>query len=702
MLKWLATQYERRRGALQAKLEGRLRDKLATTPARQQSAELRHQGNECLAAGNLAEAEQFYRQGVAADPKDAACHSNLGFVLYEQGRRADAEESLERAVKLDQSDYDAYYLLGNIARDRQETLRAIVCYRTALRLKPDFDFCRRDLCVALAQSGRIEEAQQVVDEGPAFDEDSATYHFFKGNLCNARSQLPEALACFEKAAELSPKDPTILVNLCIVQVKRFDAFAALETGRRILELDPDNAITFALMASTNQFIGRYDLTVEYYRKALQLDPKSLLVHQNLLFALTYLPGLAPADYLTEARAYSAKASARATPFTSWPNIERVNESRPLRIGFVSGDFCFHSVGLFLCDVLANLDRAKVTSIAYSNRSEEDEYTIRLKRLFDEWNEVPNLSDAALAQKIHFDQVDVLLDLSGHTGLNRLAVFAWRPAPVQAAWLGYWASTGLAEMDYLIVDRSSLHENEAPYYSEKLWFLPDTRLCMSESPVPAEVSPLPALAKGYVTFGSYQTPSKVTDATLAVWAKVLQELPTARLRLQLRGFEFAASVKRMQERLAAAKIDASRVELIGTGIFEAYLKSYGDVDIVLDTMPFPGGTTTAQALWMGVPTVTLRGNTLVTRQGESMLRCVGLVDWIASSEQDYVRIAVEMATDLNALSLLRASLRQRFKASPLADANRFARNLEAALLTMYRAKTGPQDSSQVVALVTNGM
>lgn len=686
MLKWLATQYERRRGALQARLEGRLRDKLATTPARQQSAELRRLGNECLAAGNLAEAEQYYRQGVAADPKDAACHSNLGYVLYELGHRADAEESLERAVKLDQGDYDAYYLLGNIARDRQETLRAIVCYRTALRLKPDFDFCRRDLCVALAQSGRIEEAQRVMDEGPAFEEGSATYHFFKGNLCNARNQLPEANAYFEKAAELSPNDPTILVNLCTVQVKRFDAFAALETGRRTLEVDPDNASMLGLMAVANQFIGRYDLTVEYYRKALQLDPKSLLVHHNLLFALTYLPELRPSDYLAEARAYSAKASALATPFARWPARQRNLAARPLRVGFVSGDLCFHSVGLFLCDVLTNLDSAKITSVAYSNRSVEDEYTERLKRVFVEWNTVATLSDAVLAQKIHDDQIDLLVDLSGHTGLNRLEVFSWRPAPVQVAWLGYWASTGLTEMDYLLVDRTSVHEDEGPHYSEKLWFLPDTRLCISESPLAVPVRSLPALTNGFVTFGSFQTPSKVTDATLTVWAQVLDSLPTARLRLQLRGFEFAASVKRMHERLTAAKIDIARVELVGTESFEAYLNSYGEVDLVLDTIPFPGGTTTAQALWMGVPTVTLRGNSLVTRQGESMLRCVGLDDWVADTEEDYVRIAAEKAADLDTLALLRASLRERFQASPLADAKRFARNLEAAFVGMYCEKT----------------
>ncbi len=685
MLKWLATQFERRRGALQARLEGHLRDKLALTPERQRSTELRQQGNDFLAAGNLEQAEHCYREGAAADPKDAACHSNLGYVLYEQGRRADAEVALERAVKLDQTDYDAYYLLGNISRDRQELPRAIVCYRTALRLKPDFDFCRRELCVALAQSGKIEEAQQVVDEGPSFDADSATYHFFKGNLHNAREQLVEAVDCFEKAVALSPNDPAILVNLCSVELKRLNVFSALPKLQRILELDPGNAQCFSLLATANQFIGRYDLTVDFYRRALELDANNLVAHQNLLFAMAHLPALPAHEYLQEARTFSAKARAIASPYTNWECGEWKRHSRPLRVGFVSGDLCYHSVGFFLHDVLENLDSSKVACVAYSNRVEEDAYTASLKRHFCEWNVVSALNDAALARKIHEDRIDVLVDLSGHTGLNRLSVFAWRPAPVQVTWLGYWASTGLAEIDFMLVDRTSVHDDEASHFVESLWFLPDTRLCLSTPHVPVPVQPLPALNKDYVTFGSFQTPSKVTDETLTVWSGLLAHMPSARLRLQCRGFEFPESAKRMHERLASAHIDCQRVELVGTASFMDYLAAYGDVDVVLDTLPFPGGTTTAQALWMGVPTVTLRGETLVTRQGESMLRCVGLDDWVAPSPQDYIRIACEKAKDLQALRTLRETLRDRFMKSPLSDSARFARNLEVALEDMVTEK-----------------
>lgn len=687
MLKWLATKFEARRAALQARLESSLRAKVAGEESRVEASEWRKRGNACLGAGQLADAEACYRRGIETDPTDAICYSNLGYALFEQGRRTEAEAALENAVRLNPSDSDAYYMLGNMARDREERLRAIVCYRTALRINPNFDFCRRDLCVALAQSGRIQEAQVVMDQGPSFDTDTATYHFFKGNLHLAAEQLQEASACFSEAARLSPQDAMIWLNLCVAQLKRNDVFAALNTGHRILEIEPDNAQAYGLLAVANQFTGQYDLTVEYYRKALQLDSQYLHLHQNLLFALTYVPGYPGHDYLREARAYGAKISGLAKPYSSWLCTAPAQTTRPLRVGFVSGDFRFHPVGMFLKNVLPFLDPARMSCIAYSNWVGSDAFTAQLKPLFSEWNEVANMSDEVLAEKIHHDKIDVLVDLAGHTGLNRLAVFAWCAAPVQVSWLGYWAGTGVAEMDYLLVDDVSVHEDEARFYSERLWFLPDTRLCFSPPATQQriEVSPVPAVAKGYVTFGSFQTLSKVTDSTLAAWSQILAQLPTARLRLLSKPFEYPESVAHMKKRLALAKIDADRVDLLSGTSWEGYLATYAEVDMVLDTFPFPGGTTTAEALWMGVPTVTLTGSTMVGRQGESMLRCVGLDDWVAASEGEYIRIALKKAADLPALAALRARLRAAALASPLFDGKRFANNLEKALDGMFKAK-----------------
>ena len=679
MLKWLATQFESRRAGLQARLENSLRESKDVADS-EESSQWRKKGNAFLDDNNLSKAEQCYRQGIQANPLDASCYSNLGFVLVQMGCAEDATSMLDKAVRLNSSDFDAYYLLGNLARDRGEWLRAIACYRAALRINKDFDFCRRDLCVALAQIGQLQEAHKVMAEGPAFDENAATHHFFKGNLHFVADQMEEAIPYFQRAAQLSPQDPLILLNLCAAQIKRSDFFSALETGQRTLGLDPDNAAAYGYMAIAHQFTGQHALTIENYRNALRLNPEQLQTHQNLLLALTCLPGYPREEYLLEALRYAAGASVRAKPYTAWLCSAYSPGARPLRVGFVSADLMYHPVGMFLENVLPYLNRDKISCIAYSNCTAEDAFTANLKPMFDEWTQVAWMPDDELVRKIHGDSIDLLVDLSGHTGQSRLAAFAWRPAPVQLSWLGYWASTGLTEMDYLLVDPISVHRDEAKFYSEKLWFLPDTRLCFSP---PATASPigvngLPALHKGHITFASFQTLSKLTNDTISTWSEILAKMPSARLRIQSRALSYPQSIADMKNRLASAHIDPSRVDLFGVSSRDGYLTAYGDVDIVLDTFPFPGGTTTAEALWMGVPTVTFAGNTLVSRQGESMLRCAGLEDWIARTEQEYVQIAVDRASDLQRLTHLRAGLRSTVLASPLFDGARFAKNLESAL------------------------
>lgn len=687
MLKWLATQFESRRARLQARLENSLREGRDMADSGE-SGQWRKKGNAFLDENNLADAEQCYRHGIQAYPLDARCYSNLGYVLAQMDRADDATLMLGKAVELDASDFDAYYLLGNLARDRGEWLRAISCYRASLWIKADFDFCRRDLCVALAQSGQIQEAHKIMAEGPAFDESSATHHFFKGNLHFVADQLDDAIACFQKATQLSPQDPLILLNLCATQIKRSDFFSALETGRSILNLDPDNAAAYGHMAIAHQFTGQHGLTIENYRNALRLNPEQLQTHQNLLLALTGVPGYPREAYLLEAQQYAAKASARAKPYAAWLCSAYSPGSRPLRVGFVSADLMYHPVGMFLDNVLPFLNPARIACIAYSNCMAEDAFTAHLKPMFDEWTQVAWMPDDELVRKIYDDNIDILVDLSGHTGQSRVAAFAWRPAPNQLSWLGYWASTGLKEMDYLLVDPISVHPDEAKYYSEKLWFLPDTRLCFSP-PVttsPIVVTGLPALHKGHITFASFQTLSKLTNETIAAWSQILARLPSARLRIQSRALSYPQSVADMKSRLASARIDPARVDLFGGTSRDEYLAAYGDVDMVLDTFPFPGGTTTAEALWMGIPTVTFTGDTLVSRQGESMLHCAGLADWVARTEQDYIRIAVDMASDLPGLAELRAGLRATVLASPLFDGERFAKNLESAFENMATGTT----------------
>ncbi|MBC7621523.1 MAG: tetratricopeptide repeat protein [Candidatus Saccharibacteria bacterium] len=650
------------------------------------SEQWRREGNAFLNDDNLPEAERCYRNGIQAHPADAICYSNLGYVLVQMGRSEEAERTLRDAVERNPSDFDAYYLLGNLARERGDSLRAIACFRTALRNNPDFDFCRRDLCILLAQTGQPREARTIMDQGPAFDTDSADYYLFKGNMHLATGEYDPAVDCFQGARKHAPRDATILINLGAAQIGRREVLAAVETYREVLGFEPDNVTALANMAAAFQLSGQLELAVQSYRQALRVNPQHLYAQQNLLYVLSHMPNCSPSAYLEEAQNYGTKVRAMANPYTQWQCEPLSPLARPLRIGFVSGDLRMHPVGYFLESMLPHVDTARFTWIAYSTAVIEDVLSARLRDSFHQWRQIASVPDADLAQQIHSDQIDVLVDLAGHTANNRLSVFAWRPAPVQVAWLGYWASTGVAEVDYLVVDNLSVRQDEATSYSEQLWRLPDTRLCLTPPTTEAlsNVTPLPALHNGYVTFASFQALSKISDATLEVWSKVLAGLPTSRLRLQSIPLSYPESLADMQRRLELAHIELHRVDLVGGTSREGYLAAYGEVDVILDTFPFPGGTTTAEALWMGVPTVSLAGNTLLSRQGESMLRCAGLPDWVAGSTQEYVQLAISKVEDLHHLALLRASLRVSVLESPLFDGARFAKNFETALEGMVKA------------------
>jgi protein O-GlcNAc transferase len=694
MLKWLATRFERGRSRLQSHFEKSLMvDAGGEHPMT--SSDWRKRGNQFLDRNLLNDAQVCYRRGIQVDPSDAACFVSLGFVLGEMERFEESQAALLRAIALDANDFESHYMLGNLASKQAKPAMAIEHYQSALRIHEDFEICRRDLCITLAKFGRTREARKTLDEGSAFPPNSHQLHFFSGNLHLAEGEVVAAVADFQSAASLSVQDADILLNLGVAQFRLRDVYASLATYQRILEFDPMNVQAHANIAAVYQMMGKLDLAVASYRRALEIEPGYLNAHQNLVYALTYYPKCSSGQYLEEAMRYGAKIRALAKRYSDWHSPPYRSEIRSLRIGFVSGDLRSHPVGEFLEGVLAHIDPAKLSLIAYSNSVKEDELSVRIKPLFAQWTVVTSMPDHQLAEKIHADKIDILIDLAGHTENSRLSVFAWKPAPVQVSWLGYWASTGLLDLDYILVDEVSVPPDEQPFFSEKLWYLPQTRLCLTppnDSAGSALTEP-PALRNGFVTYGSYQSLTKMGDGSLSAWSRVLAEEPTARLRLQNWEFRFPEAVEDMRQRLLAAHIDVLRVDMHGGADRDAYFGSYAEVDLVLDTFPFPGGTTTAEAVWMGVPTVTLAGASLVARQGVSMLHCVGLQDFIANSEAEYVALAVQHARQLDRLAEVRAELRSKAQVSPLFNAALFARNLERVLIEMMEkyesgTKAGP--------------
>jgi predicted O-linked N-acetylglucosamine transferase (SPINDLY family) len=363
-------------------------------------------------------------------------------------------------------------------------------------------------------------------------------------------------------------------------------------------------------------------------------------------------------------------------------MDTKDAGRPLRIGFVSGDLNSHPVGFFLESVLGHLDRSRVEPVAYATRQRDDAVSQRLMPLFSAWHDISRLGDEACARRIHDDAIDILVDLSGHTNHNRLPVFAWKPAPVQATWLGYFATTGLAAIDYVIADRHVLPLDEASQFAETPWHLPDSYLCFTPPPFDIEVGALPARGNGAITFGCFNHLVKLNDAVVALWSRVLDAVPGSRLLLKTRQLDDPSVQQATLARFAAHGIDSARLMLEGQSPRAELLAAYQRVDIALDPFPYAGGTTSVEALWMGVPVLTRRGDRFLSHVGESIVSTAALPEWIAAGDDDYVAKAVRFSAQRDELATLRSGLRERLLASPLCDAPRFARHLEDAFHQMW--------------------
>jgi predicted O-linked N-acetylglucosamine transferase (SPINDLY family) len=358
--------------------------------------------------------------------------------------------------------------------------------------------------------------------------------------------------------------------------------------------------------------------------------------------------------------------------------------RLLRAGLVSGDLYRHPVGFFLQGPLRELDETRVELYAYSCNPREDEVTASLRPHVAVWRAVAGLADADLARLVHDDRIDVLVDLAGHTEHNRLPVFARRPAPVQATWLGYFATTGLREIDWKIGDPWVTPTEEEAHFTERIWRMPVCCYCFAPPVDAPPVAELPSRANGYVTYGCLNNLAKLNDGVVETWARVLRADPDARLLLKSRPLRSEEVVDRVRRRFAHHGVGAERLLLESADHYPRHLEAYARVDVALDPFPYTGGATTTESLWMGVPVLTLRGDRYIGHQGETLLRAAALPDWIATDQDDYVRKALQLAADREGLARLRAGLRARTASSPLFDARRFARDLEAAWRGMWAA------------------
>ena len=625
------------------------------------------------------EAIAAFRRVLRLEPAYAEAHNNLGHALMRTGRRDEAIACFTEALAHRPDYADAHVNLGCALLDRQQFDEAIACFRKALALDPDLRQAHNNLGTALQEQGRLREASVAFAHALRVKPDYVVAHINLGDVLCQLGQFTEAETCLRQAIELDPANAHAHNALGSVFDQQGHIALAIQSYRQALAFDPDKAEAHNNLGNALKDQGRLAEALAHYNRALELRPDYFTAFSNALFTLNYLVSDTPHAARAQASRYGALVSSRATPHTGWRPRE---PGRPLRVGLVSSDLRNHPVGYFLEASLAAIDPARLTLLAFPSQKTEDDLTARLRPRFAAWTPITGLADAAAARLIHTLGVDILIDLSGHTAHNRLPLFAWRPAPVQASWLGYFATTGLAEIDYVIADPHVAPPGEEAHFTETVWRLPEIYYCFSPPTTDTSVAPLPALARGHVTFGCFNNLTKLNDAVLTVWSRILHAVPGSRLVLKAPQFRDAAMRDATAARFATLGIDADRIVVEPPSWRADYLRAYDRIDIALDPFPYPGGTTSFEALWMGVPVLTRRGDRFLSRAGETIMRNAGLPDWIATDDDDYVSRAVRLAGDTARLASLRAGLREQARASPLFDAPRFARHFENAMNGMW--------------------
>jgi protein O-GlcNAc transferase len=658
-------------------------------------------GNALLGNQQLDEAVTNYRRALDIQPDYAEVHCSLGVALKELGQFDEAVACFRRALQLKSDLSEAHtnldaivrdiFSAGNILMAKGKLDEAVTSYRQVLEIKPDYAEALATLGVALKELGQLDAAVASYRRALEINPDIAEVHLNYGNTLQALGQSVDAVACYQRALEIKPDLAEAHCNLgnALQALEQFKS--AARSYQRALEIKPDFVEAHCNLGLALKDFGQFEKAMDSFHRALEIKPDHADARSGLLFSLNYTAGHSPLYCLDQARQYgkivAAKVGARFSGWHCTTGTER------LRVGLVSGDLRNHPVGFFLEGLLAHIDPSRIELIAYPTHHIEDELTARIRPYFSNWHPLVGKSDEAAARLIHADGGHILIDVSGHTGHNRLPVFAWKPAPIQVTWLGLPTTTGVAEIDYVLGDLHAIPMEFDDHFSESVWRIPDSYLCLTVPDSSVTVAALPARSNGYVTFGSFNNLTKMTDAVVAVWVRILKAVPGSRLLLKTKQLSDPALCLKTQQRFAACGIASDRLILGGIlASRDDHLAAYNSVDIALDTFPYPGVTTSAEALWMGVPVLSMLGDRFISRTAGSIAHNAGLPDWIAADEDEYVAKAVAFASDLEHLAALRAALRQQVLASPLFDAPRFAQNFENALWGMWQRYQAQQGNS----------
>lgn len=627
--------------------------------------------------GQWAEAIANFNRALTLDPNHLEAHYNLGNLLRHHQQWAQAAQHYRQYLALNPNEATVHHYLGSVLLSQRQISEAVKCYQQALALQPNDAEINHNLGYALAEWGKFSKAVDYYHRALALAPNNAQTHKNLGDVLRTQGHLNKAIVSYQQALALNPSDADTYNNLGTVFSQMGHLSKAIKCFQQALQLAPDFAEAGSNLASSLLYQGFIQQAISYYQQILAARPNAL-THSNLLLACQYQTEV---DLTTLFSAHQQFNQQYVLPLAAsiQPHLNARCRQRQLKIGYISTDFHKHSVAYFIEPVLAQHDHEQFEISCYDNSTTTDKVTQRLKKSVDQWINCAGWSDEVLAEKIRQDAIDILVDLGGHTNQNRLLVFARKPAPVQITYLGYPSTTGLTTIDYRITDSQVDPEGKTDSFNtEQLIRMPDSYFCYRPDDDSPPINPLPALKKKQITFGSFNNYAKLNADILASWAQILQRVPGAKLLLKARSLNDPDTRQRLKQKLIALGIDSGRLILANyADSTVAHLKYYHQIDIALDSYPYHGATTTCEALWMGVPVVTLGGERPASRMGLSILSALGLTELIADTPAEYIEIGVNLANDMSYLQKLRAGLRHKMQTSPLMDDQNFTRHLEIA-------------------------
>ena len=632
--------------------------------------------------GQLDEAITSYRKAIEINPDIIAARYNLGYLLQKKGNIDEAIECYLHVLQQNPTLVAAYYNLGYIFQKKGRLDESIAYFNKVLEKNPNFADAYTGLGTVFQEKGRLDEAIKYFEKALQLNSSSADIYFNLGTLLQLKNEIDKAIIYYEKAVQINPNLTEAYYNLGNIFKYTNKLDKAIFYYQEAIRIDPRYINAYNNIGNILKDQGKLNEAEEFYRIALQIKPDNV-IHSNLLLTMNYNPRHDAQTIFSEHLRF---AKQYAEPLSSTISLYRNKRSlnRRLKIGYVSPDFKRHPIASFIEPVLVSHNRKYVEVFCYSDVRVQDEVTRRIQGYTDQWRNIAGMSDEKAAEQIRKDEIDILIDLTGHTANNRLLLFVHKPVPIQVSWIGYLATTGLSTIDYKIVDSYTNPPGKTEhFYTEKLIRMPECFLCYMPDRDSPEVRSLPALSTEHITFGSFNNSAKVSHEVISIWSKILKAIPKSHLILKTFSFSDKTIFRYTMDLFIQRGIEAERIALQSWDPFPKHLESYNLVDIGLDPFPFNGATTTCEAMWMGVPVITLAGTVYHSSVGISLLTNVGLHELVAKTSDEYISIAVNLANDLKRLQSLREHLREMMSYSPLCDGKKFTADLEKCYSKMWK-------------------